>query len=104
MEHPRDTLYFDMLNGIFVCQQPTHPYYLQPAETVVFQRLLKMSYENMSLYAFPVRIVSGFYTGFLSTINCICLISRRSVLCRFCNPCSIDNGLIQSLSKYAGFL
>lgn len=52
VEHPRDALYFDMLNGIFVCQQPTHPYYLQPAETVVFQRLLKMSYENMSLYAF----------------------------------------------------
>ena len=52
VEHPRDALYFVMLNGIFVCQQPAHPYYLQPAETVVFQRLLKMSYENMSLYAF----------------------------------------------------
>lgn len=51
-EHQRDTLFFDMLNGIFVRQPPAHPYYLRPEETAVLLRLLKMSYENMSLYAF----------------------------------------------------
>lgn len=55
VEHQRDSSFFDMLNGIFVGQQPAHPYYLRPAETVVFRRLLKMSYENMSLYAFSRR-------------------------------------------------
>ncbi len=47
-----DEHYFDMLNGTFARQQPTHPYFLTPAETVAWQRILKMNYENMSLYSF----------------------------------------------------
>ena len=47
-----DEHYFDMLNGTFARQQPTHSYFLTPAETVAWQRILKMNYENMSLYSF----------------------------------------------------
>ena len=64
-EHRREGLYFDMLNGIFTDQMPTHPHYLRPDETRVLVRLLKMSYENMSLYAFSrhdrVRIIERIF-------------------------------------------
>lgn len=43
---------FDMLNGVFVDRIPMHRHYLNPQESVVFARLLKISFENMSLYSF----------------------------------------------------
>ncbi len=41
-----------MLNGVFVDRIPMHRHYLNPQESVVFVRLLKISFENMSLYSF----------------------------------------------------
>lgn len=43
---------FDLLNGVFTLVRPLHRYYLSPNESVVLQRLLRIGYENMSLYAF----------------------------------------------------
>ena len=51
-ESVKDSLYFDMLNGVFTNIRPTHPHYLQQAESEVFGRLLRISFENMSLYTF----------------------------------------------------
>ncbi len=44
--------FFDMQNGVFVDRLPLHRHFLSQQESVVFARLLKMSYENMSLYSF----------------------------------------------------
>jgi DNA repair protein RecO (recombination protein O) len=44
--------YFDMLNGIFADQAPLHRHYLDREESKIFARLSKISYENMSLFAF----------------------------------------------------
>ena len=44
--------YFDLLNGQFVGRIPSHRHYLNSFESLIFTRLLKISYENMSLYAF----------------------------------------------------
>lgn len=44
--------YFDMLNGVFVDHIPMHRHYLNREESAVFARLMKISFENMSLYAF----------------------------------------------------
>ena len=43
---------FDMLNGVFVDRIPMHRHYLNRQESVVLVRLLKISFENMSLYSF----------------------------------------------------
>ena len=43
---------FDLINGVFTMNQPMHKYYLSPGESVVLHRLLKMGYENMSVYTF----------------------------------------------------
>ena len=43
---------FDMLNGVFVDRIPMHRHYLNRQESVVFVRLLKIGFENMSLYSF----------------------------------------------------
>ena len=43
---------FDMLNGVFVDRIPMHRHYLNRQESVVFARLLKICFENMSLYSF----------------------------------------------------
>lgn len=48
---------FDMLNGVFVDRIPMHRHYLNRQESVVLVRLLKISFENMSLYSFSRRIV-----------------------------------------------
>ena len=60
-EERRTGTYFDMLNSIFTSEQPNHSHFLGKEDTEVFIRLLKMSYENMSLYAFSrqerVRII-----------------------------------------------
>jgi DNA repair protein RecO (recombination protein O) len=44
--------YFDMQNGVFANQEPLHRHYLNREESRIFARLFKISYENMSLYAF----------------------------------------------------
>lgn len=44
--------YFDLLNGEFIDRIPMHRHYLSREESVVFARLMKISFENMSLYAF----------------------------------------------------
>lgn len=44
--------YFDMLNGEFIDRVPMHKHYLNREESAVFARLLKISFENMSLFSF----------------------------------------------------
>ena len=44
--------WFDLLNGEFVALKPQHSHVLNQQETVVFSRLLKMSFENMTVFAF----------------------------------------------------
>ena len=43
---------FDMRNGIFTDKAPLHRHYLNKEESIIFARLFKISYENMSLYHF----------------------------------------------------
>lgn len=59
---------FDMLNGVFTDVLPLHRHYLDREESVVFARLFKISYENMSLYRFSrhervdiIRLILGYY-------------------------------------------
>jgi DNA repair protein RecO (recombination protein O) len=47
--------YFDMQNGIFSNRSPLHPYYLNKEESRFFSKLLRITYENMSLYSFSRR-------------------------------------------------
>lgn len=44
--------YFDMLNAVFTKEQPFHRHFLDRQQSIVLTRLLKMSFENMSLYSF----------------------------------------------------
>ncbi len=44
--------YFDLQNGVFTKTVPTHTNFLSKHDSIVFERLMRMSYENMSLYAF----------------------------------------------------
>lgn len=44
--------FFDMRNGVFNDKPPMHRHYLDREESKIFARLFKISYENMSLYAF----------------------------------------------------
>lgn len=44
--------YFDMLNGVFVSSTPVHRHFLNREESETFGRLLRISFENMSLYSF----------------------------------------------------
>ncbi|MDR1645721.1 MAG: DNA repair protein RecO [Tannerellaceae bacterium] len=44
--------WFDMQNGIFASRPPLHRHYLDKDESRVFASLFRISYENMSLYAF----------------------------------------------------
>ena len=48
----KENYIFDMLNGEFVDQIPMHTHYLNKEESVFFYRLLRISFENMSLYGF----------------------------------------------------
>jgi DNA repair protein RecO (recombination protein O) len=43
---------FDLLNGIFTDNMPGHNHYLNKEESVVFERLLRINYENMAVYSF----------------------------------------------------
>lgn len=55
METQREGYYFDMPNGVFVEKIPEHQHYLNKEESTVFARLLRISFENMSLYSFSRR-------------------------------------------------
>jgi len=46
---------FDMRNGIFTKNEPTHINFLPPDEGAVFYNLLRMSYENMPAFRFSGR-------------------------------------------------
>lgn len=52
VEAHRAGYYFDMLNGEFIDHIPMHRHYLSREESAFFARLLRISYENMSLYGF----------------------------------------------------
>jgi len=47
--------YFDMRNGVFTVNKPAHVDFLLPDDSAVFYNLLRMSYENMSLFKFSGR-------------------------------------------------
>jgi DNA repair protein RecO (recombination protein O) len=48
----RSGYFFDLLNGIFTEKAPEHNYYLNEEDSMVFERLLRIRFENMALYAF----------------------------------------------------
>ncbi|MBE6301562.1 MAG: DNA repair protein RecO [Parabacteroides distasonis] len=52
VETYRENACFDLLNGVFVECLPLHRHYLNSEESRVLARLLRMRFENMSLYAF----------------------------------------------------
>lgn len=52
VEAHRAGYYFDMLDGEFIDHIPMHRHYLSREESAFFARLLRISYENMSLYGF----------------------------------------------------
>ena len=62
-ESYRAGVYFDLMNGEFTDHIPMHRHYLDREESTFFARLLRISYENMSLYGFSrqerVRIIHG---------------------------------------------
>ncbi len=43
---------FDLMNGTFTQSQPLHRHYLSSEESLIFHRLLRLGYENMSIYTF----------------------------------------------------
>ncbi len=45
-------MFFDLQNGIFVSYKPSHPYFLNPDDSFVFNLLLRMTYENMHTFRF----------------------------------------------------
>jgi DNA repair protein RecO (recombination protein O) len=51
----RDGAWFDMQNGVFSSSPPLHTYYLDRDESRIFASLSRISYQNMSLYAFSRR-------------------------------------------------
>ncbi len=44
--------FFDLLNGIFTEEAPEHNHYLSKENSIVFERLLRINFENMALYSF----------------------------------------------------
>jgi DNA repair protein RecO (recombination protein O) len=44
--------FFDLLNGTFTEGMPEHNYYLNKEDSIVFERLLRINFENMALYSF----------------------------------------------------
>ena len=44
--------YFDLLNGVFSTAVPPHDIFLSVNDSLVFESLLRMNYENMSLFTF----------------------------------------------------
>ena len=69
----RENSYFDLLNGIFSETVPAHSHFLSKNDSIVFERLLRMTYENMALYTFTrqersaiVRHIIDYYRLHLS--------------------------------------
>jgi DNA repair protein RecO (recombination protein O) len=54
-ESYRPGYFFDMRNGLFADRPPLHRHYLTAEESKFFAGLFRISYENMSLYAFSRR-------------------------------------------------
>lgn len=52
VESYKEGYFFDMLNGTFAEKFPLHGHSLSQEESLIFARLLRISYENMSLYGF----------------------------------------------------
>ena len=48
----RPGMYFDLQNGVFAAYKPAHPHFLNPDDSQVFFNLLRMNYENMTLFTF----------------------------------------------------
>jgi len=44
--------FFDLLNGVFSESLPEHNNYLNKEDSIIFERLLRINYENMALFAF----------------------------------------------------
>jgi DNA repair protein RecO (recombination protein O) len=47
--------FFDLRGGVFTDIEPNHDSYLSREDSIVFARLLKMSFENMSVFVFSRR-------------------------------------------------
>jgi DNA repair protein RecO (recombination protein O) len=45
-------MFFDMQNGVFTSYKPNHIHFLNPDESESFSLLLRMNYENMTLFRF----------------------------------------------------
>jgi DNA repair protein RecO (recombination protein O) len=52
IESYRENRYFDMQNGVFTDSPPLHKHYLNRGESLVFARLFRINFENMSFYDF----------------------------------------------------
>ena len=48
----RANSYFDLINGVFSETIPPHGNFLSKNDSIVFERLMRMNYENMALYTF----------------------------------------------------
>jgi DNA repair protein RecO len=58
-ESSKNVVYFDMQNGVFTNTIPSHRHFLNMEESMVFRRLLRMGFDNMSLYSFSRRERAG---------------------------------------------
>jgi DNA repair protein RecO (recombination protein O) len=45
-------VFFDMVNGVFTPSKPQHTSFLNPTESQLFQKLMRMDYANMHLFEF----------------------------------------------------
>jgi DNA repair protein RecO (recombination protein O) len=46
----KEGMFFDMRNGVFVMYKPSHPHFLNPDESRFFYNLLRIKYENMTVF------------------------------------------------------
>ena len=44
--------FFDLQNGVFLTSQPLNTDFLKPDDSIILMRLLRMNYENMSVFRF----------------------------------------------------
>jgi DNA repair protein RecO (recombination protein O) len=44
--------FFDLLNGVFTDSLPDHSHFLNKEDSLVFERLLRINYNNMAVYSF----------------------------------------------------
>ncbi|MGC9150400.1 MAG: DNA repair protein RecO [Microbacter sp.] len=52
MESASNAGYFDMVNGVFVADRPTHSFFLATDESRVLMRLFRINYRNMRFFHF----------------------------------------------------